>query len=169
MIQHDASKLLRETLDWQQAFDSLDAVNASVSLVMTGGGTGAVTRCFARPGASKHFIEAVVPYSRRAVTDYLGTKIATRSVSRETVVKLANKAMERARELADEPTHNPVGIALTAALPTQPPRDHQEEIYVALESERRSTMLWVSLSGGHFDRDMAEKIAEAMIWHAIVD
>ena len=167
MIQQDARQLLQNGQDWIPVLDRLGDLNARISLVVTGGGSGAIARCFRRAGASKHFVEAIVPYSRRSASEFLGCKLDSPSVSEETAIALAAMANQRARRLADDALGVPVGIALTAALPTEPPRDHQAAIYVALISDQKSETWSVMLGAGEFDRLTAEQVADAMILRAL--
>ena len=167
MIQQDARELFENGQDWGVALKRLGELNVRISLVATGGGSGAIAKCLCRAGASKYFVEATVPYSRRSAREFLGRKLDSPSVSEETAIALATMANQRASWLADDQKGVPVGIALTAALPTDPPRDHQLAIYVALVSERKSQTWQVLLATGDFDRRNAEQIADAMILKAL--
>ena len=169
MIQKDASQLLHCELDWQSVFDRLEGADARISLVVTGGGTRAIAKCLGRAGASRLFVEAVVPYSRSAVTEFLGHELESPSVCEATAVALAKTAASRVKRLADDHSGVAIGIALTAALPTEPPRDHQDAIYVAMESELGSKTWFVELPKDQYDRTTAEQIAEAMVWRAMLD
>ena len=167
MIQQDARELLENGQDWGFALKRLGDLNVRISLVATGGGSGAIAKCFCRAGASKYFVEATVPYSRRSAREFMGRKLDSPSVSEETAIALAAMANQRAGRLADDQKGVPVGIALTAALPTDPPRDHPLAIYVALVSEQKSQTWQVLLATGDFDRRNAEQIADAMILKAL--
>ncbi|MDG2221037.1 MAG: CinA family protein [Rubripirellula sp.] len=167
MIQQDARQLLENGQDWVPALKRLGDLNVRISLVATGGGSGAIAKCFCRAGASKCFVEATVPYSRGAARNFLGRTLDSPSVSEETAIELAAMAHQRAGQLADDQSGVPVGIALTAALPTDPPRDHRSAIYVALVSERKSETWQISLATNDFDRRTAEQVADAMILQAL--
>ena len=73
------------------------------------------------------FVEAVIPYSHAALTDYLGCPPSDSSASGPVAKQLASVALERAGRLRDEHADSiqPVGIALVAALPTTPRRRGQ--------------------------------------------
>lgn len=168
MIELDPKQMLQSDCDWQVALNRLHLINARICLVVTGGGSGAIGKCFGRPGASKHLIEAVVPYSRLSAIDYLGRDPEIPSVCETMAAEFAVVAKRRAERLADDGVGVPLGIALTAALPTKPPRNQQEAIFVA-RCLKDETQLWsAKLPQGHFDRAAGEQIAEAMIWEALV-
>ena len=64
-------------------------------LVVTGGGTQAIADLLAVPGASRTVLEAVVPYSEAALTEFLGAS-PRQAVSVETAAALARAAYKRA-------------------------------------------------------------------------
>ncbi len=167
MIHLDAHQLLDAGRDWNDLFDHLASVRARISLVVTGGGSGSIAQCLRRPGASQFFVEAIVPYSRRAARAFLQGELPTPNVCEKTAIELAREAYRRAGRLADDDRGSPAGIALTAALPTKPPRDHVEAIFVGLVTESKTETWCVPLPPGRFDRQTAEDIADAMILVAL--
>lgn len=168
MIQLDADDLLESRRDWQTLLDGLSNTDARICLVVTGGGTGAIGRCFGRSGASQNFVEAAVPYSRQSLDDFLGHRLDSPSVCELTVAEMAGRAMERARRLTDH-SGDAMGIALTASLPTHPPRDHEHAIFAAFQTESLQRSWCVKLMGDRWDRVTAEQIAEATVYNALLD
>lgn len=148
-----------------------------ISLVVTGGGSGALKHCFRRAGASRVFIEAVIPYSHAALTDYLGRPPSDSSASGPVAKQLARVALERSRRLQDEhvDSFQPVGVALVAALPTTPRRRGRDRIHVALLTQdsfppqellrpQERGVLWsLELTKDAYSREQAESIADEMI------
>ena len=65
-------------------------------MVLTGGGSGVISRCLRRPGASLNFVEAVMPYSRQATQQYLGVEPSEGYASAQTAKALAQTAQRRA-------------------------------------------------------------------------
>lgn len=162
--------------NWNQLFETLRDSRLRIALVVTGGGSGAVRHCFRREGASRNFIEGVIPYSHAALSDYLGGPPADSSASASVVKQLASVALERAARLSDEtaePPGQPAGIALVAALPTTPRRRGSDRIHVAMltqESTQSQTLgtIWsLKLAKDAFSREQAESIADEMIRLAI--
>lgn len=157
--------------DWDRVLQNLTQSGSfQISLVATGGGSGALARCFRRAGASRAFVEAAIPYSRPAVAAYLASTPMGSDASIERVEQLAHKAQSRAESFAQlEPPHETVGIALVAALPTSIPRRGQDRIHVALRSPSRKILWSRELMKGAYDRESAETIADAMLFLALFE
>jgi hypothetical protein len=155
--------------DWAGLFGALSRSGRRIALVVTGGGSGAVARCFGRPGASLNFVEAVIPYSHAALIEYLGGPPLESSVSRCVAAELAAVARRRAARLGDDSTvpEAAAGIALTAALPTTPPRRGRDRIHLALDSQACCETWSLELAEGVHTRASAEAIAEEMVFLAI--
>ena len=131
----------------------LTDTRTQVALVLTGGGTRIIGQCFARPGASACWIEAVVPYSRAALAAYLerylestemvsksppevsrgnrrdssGESFPRRAVCAETARLMASTAHARCVALSDvgDARHS-LGVAVTCRLPTWNRNDRHE-------------------------------------------
>ena len=73
--------------DLQATIEAIHAAPHGVVLICTGGGSAAVEWLLAVPGASATVLEALVPYSREALTALLGAEPA-QSTSSETAVSL---------------------------------------------------------------------------------
>ena len=133
-----------------------------IAMVFTGGGTGMIGHCFARPGASKNFLEGTVPYARDSVADYLGTNQEVSAASAAAAEQLAARAFERASRFAGHETQ-PVGLALVAALPTAPPRRGQDRVHVTLHTEKVCRTWSIELPAGQHTRESAESVAEELV------
>lgn len=138
-----------------------------IAMVITGGGTGAIATCLRRSGASKNFIEAVVPYSQAALVDYLGGSPRAGHADLLTAVQLASVAVRRADDLRSNTSGQAAGIALVAALPTEPPRDHVDRIHVAMETANGTETWSRELTDRVYTREEAEAIADDMVFAAI--
>lgn len=138
-----------------------------IAMVVTGGGTGAIAKCLRRSGASINFIEAFVPYSHASVIDYLGEPLRAGHADLSTAMQLASVAMRRAGELGSGKAGDAVGIALVAALPTEPPRDHVDRIHVAIETANDAKTWSRELTDRAYIREEAEAIADALVFAAI--
>lgn len=158
--------------DWQSLLTALADTNASISMVVTGGGSGAITHCFRRAGASHNFVDAAIPYSRAAVVEYLGCSPDGPSASVVVARQLASAALRRSIKLDDESESDerePAGIALVAALPTTPPRPAQNQIHVVLQSQQPGVAWSVMLANESCSREQAETIAEEMVFAALAE
>lgn len=157
-------------------FKSLSDSRIQISLVVSGGGSGALQHCFRREGASRLFVEGVIPYSHAAMVDYLGCAPSDASASASVAKQLASVALQRAGRLHEpqaESHKQPVGIALVAALPTTPRRRGRDRIHVARltqdspQSPKRGMLLSIELTKDAYSREQAESIADEMIRMAI--
>ena len=163
-----ATRLKRPDLDWDELFQTLTQSPLQISLVVSGGGSGAVARCFRRPGASQGFVEAVIPYSRTALASYLAVEPRGTAASPQRARQLPETALARALALADrDPPYATAGISLVAALPTTVKRRGSDRIHVALHTQS-SRVLWsLELPKDAVDRETAESIADEMIFIAL--
>ena len=161
-----ASDLASE-LDWARLFDRLAEQTIQIALVCTGGGSGAIARCFRRSGASKNFVEAVMPYSRAASDEYLGREFNGSKASKEFADQLAEVSYQRSGRLSECEPSDAVGIALVAALPTSETTDAIEQIHVALHRQEGQRCWSEVLEKGTHSRESAETIADQMVFRAI--
>jgi hypothetical protein len=158
--------------NWHSLLTALASSDSRISLVVTGGGSGAVSHCLRRAGASRNFVDAVVPYSRAAVAEYLGCPPAGSSASSAVAKQLASVALRHATSLDDSSgseVHAPAGIALVAALPTTPPRQVPNRIHVVLREPKRGVLWSLELTKQSRTREEAETIAEEMVYRALAE
>jgi hypothetical protein len=162
--------------EWDDVLEALSATNISIAMVVTGGGTGVIPRCFRRVGASLNFVDANVPYSRIATEQYLGFKPVDPFASVSTACALAKAAHARAQIQAETRTHG-LGLSMTASLPSHPivhgncnnsrspdvstsvPRC---QIHVASHDTINCRNWSLHFSAGQCKRNTAEAIAEQM-------
>src|SRR4051794_29802991 len=104
-------------------------------LALTGGGTGAAAQLLNVPGGSRPLLEAVVPYSEQALSEFLGPP-PRQSFSRATGMALARRALERARRLA--PGEPVAGVGCTASLATDRPKKGEHRFHLAVLSSPSS-------------------------------
>ncbi|MGB1706702.1 MAG: hypothetical protein ACPHF4_02635 [Rubripirellula sp.] len=156
---------------WVSILEKLCGSRIQISMVLTGGGTGAISHCLRRSGASLNFLEAVVPYSRTATQEYLGFKPREGYASPRTAKALAQTAHRRAASLSEKP-HLVFGIALTAALPTnasnpEPSSSQDCQIHVASKSPHTCRGWSLYFAGHPSEREVSEAIADQMFLIAI--
>ena len=156
-----------KTLGWDSTLDRLHASDVRIAVVVSGGGSGAIARCFRRAGASRTFVEAAVPYSHAAMQDYLGHKPTGPSASVETARQLSEVAWDRCQRLSDVDDFRAAGIALVAALPTSMHRKGHDRIHVAVRCDGKTQTWSENLAGGEFTRESAESLADEMFLTAL--
>jgi nicotinamide mononucleotide (NMN) deamidase PncC len=158
---------------WDCLLEQLSISKIQIAMVVTGGGTGVISRCLRRSGASLNFVEAVVPYSRLATQRYLGLEPTEGYASQHTANALAQVAHSRATSLTEK-DQRCFGIALTATLPTKSDgydADSTQNCCVHVASQNAQICRGWSLyfTGEQSDRDVAESIAEQMFLIALQD
>ncbi|MDE2989550.1 MAG: hypothetical protein OXU21_00605 [Chloroflexota bacterium] len=152
----------------ETAVAAIRSSRAMVALAIAGGGSGVIPRLLTRPGASRTVLEAQVPYGRRALTELLGAKPASRC-SPEAARELAQAVYRRALRLRETP-HTPVlGLGATAALVTDRERQGAHRIHVAVVDGFRSWEASAHLRKGARTRAEEEAIAERIILGALAE
>ena len=154
---------------WSKLLAGLHDSEFQIALVAAGGGSGAFRQCFARSGASRTFLEAVIPYARASMAEYLEVSAVESCASLPTVRLLATAAFQRAqRFLATAGVGAcPVGVSLTAALPTEPPRPDEHRIFVALQRPDDRREWSVRLPPNGVSRAHAETISDELLFAAL--
>ena len=129
--------------------ESIQSSGYRACLVVAGGGTGAVHALLSHPGASRFVLEAQVPYSPRALFDYLGEEVG-QACSREAAETMAGRAFERAMvfSLAETMAHPILGIACTAALQTTRERRGADRAHVCIKARKHRLERKIELEHG---------------------
>src|SRR5947208_14217928 len=96
----------------QRIIEGIHASGRRCVLAITGGGSGAIAALLRVPGGSRVLHEAIVPYERGALVEFLGRE-PEQACSAETAVAVARRALARGRRRCDEP--RPVGGGGTAS------------------------------------------------------
>jgi hypothetical protein len=152
---------------WDSLIERIHATPQQGVFVATGGGASAIADLLAVPGGSRTLLEAVVPYSEAALTDWLGKKPEHFCVE-ETALAMVAVAYERACALAPadgEPGSDKIGVACTASLVSDRPKKGEHRCYVATQT-RIATASWsLVLEKGVRDRPGEE----ALVGHLILD
>ena len=158
-----------DAAQWSELLTTLHDSPVTIALVAAGGGSGAIHQCFQHAGASRTFVEAVIPYSRAAMVEYLGGPPIDASASLPTARQLAARARQRAERLCDEDDQRRrwVGVALVAALPTDTPRRGGDRIHVAWASIDGGRQWSLTLAKDSCTRAEAETISDEMMFLAL--
>ena len=124
-------------------------------ITIAGAGSQALTWILTEPGASKTILEINVPYSTKSLNDYLGEP-QNKMVSEKVAIKLANRSLLRAQQIAE---NQPViGIGVTATIKTDSPKRGKHRCFVAASTDK-STKVWdLTLLKGIRDRVNEDKI-----------
>ena len=129
--------------------------------MVTGGGTQAIADLLAVPGASRTVLEAVVPYSETALTEFLGAS-PRQAVSVETAAALAQAAYKRAAVL--HATEGPlVGVSCTATLATDRLKKGAHRAHIGLSTAAGTRVYSCTLTKGARDRQGEERVVSALL------
>jgi len=138
-------------------------------MAVSGGGSGAISKLLAEPGASGSIIEALVPYSSAAMEHFLGL-VPEQACSERNARAMAMAAYLRAAELGAASSDKAIaGLACTAALATNRPRRGLHQIHVALQTEKMTRSLSLNLQKGTRTREQEEALASDLIIQAMAE
>jgi hypothetical protein len=137
-------------------------------LVVTGGGAQAVADLLAVPGASKTVLEALVPYSDRSLTEFLG-ETPTRAVSVETAAAMARAAYRRATLLRANDTIPVVGLSCTATLATDRPKKGDHRAHVGVCSSIVTCVYTLTLVKGARNRAGEERVVSNLLLNVLAE
>ena len=104
-----------------------------VCAVVTGGGVLALAWLFGEPGASRTFLDAQIPYSMRALDEYVGVD-AEQHVSPTEADRMAATALMRGHRLA-ESMEGIAGVSCTATIATDRPKKGEHRCAAAWARE----------------------------------
>ncbi|MBM4258884.1 MAG: hypothetical protein FJ147_23645 [Deltaproteobacteria bacterium] len=135
-------------------------------LVVTGGGSQAIADLLAVPGASRTVLEALVPYSDKSMSEFLGAS-PSQSVSRETAAALAQRAYQRACSLGESETVPVVGLSCTATLVTDRPKKGEHRAHVGLCTNEGTRVFSLTLQKGARDRIGEERMVSDLLLQAL--
>lgn len=154
-------------IEIHDAIRRIHASSAKIVLVAAGGGMRSMTWLMATSGASRTILEALIPYSDRALTDFLGER-PRRAVTAETAESMASRAFERAVSLSDSQA-TLIGVACTAAIATDRPRRGKHRVHVSCKTQESLVTYSLELVKGRRDRSDEDTAASLLVLRAIVD
>jgi nicotinamide mononucleotide (NMN) deamidase PncC len=136
-------------------------------LSLSGGGTRAVSALTEIPGASRTLLEAVVPYSRRSLVQWLGG-YPDQYCSAETARRMAMAGFLRSLDL-DESDSPLAGVACTASLATDRPKRGRHRAHVAIQTTSFTAVRSLVLCKGRRTRSEEEEIVSRMVLNAVAE
>ncbi len=148
---------------WTELIANIHASGRRLVVAVTGGGTKAISQLLDVAGASRSVLEATVPYSASSMKHWLGG-LPEQACSESTARLMAMAAWMRAQRLAsDAPSAMLVGIGATASLATDRPKQGEHRIHVAVQTEKLTRSLSLTLSKGKRGRKKEQWLASKMI------
>lgn len=135
--------------------------DVKVVLAISGSGTKALSWLMEIPGASNTVLDAVVPYSGIAMSEFLG-KVADNAVSEDTAISMARAAYFRAAHQKSV-AQKVVGVSCTAALTTNRERRGKNQAYIGFYGEDFVKVYHLEITKGKFDRAQEEIIVSEFL------
>ena len=136
-------------------------------VVVTGGGSLAISDLLTVPGASAFLLEAVVPYASTALAQWLGRSPES-FCARETVLAMATVAFRRGRQLGGE-SSKLIGVGCTASLVSDRPKLGEHRVWIALQTAQRTDVVEYQLKKGLRDRSQEERLVGDLLLDQIVE
>jgi nicotinamide mononucleotide (NMN) deamidase PncC len=146
--------------------ERIHAAGTKIVLVITGGGSGAISALLEVPGASKSVLEAIVPYAATALTDWLGAT-PEHFCSSATARAMAMASFQRAQEL--EPTTPLAGIGCTASLVSDRPKRGPHRIHVGIQTAASTAAYSLELTKDVRTRHDEEQMATRLTLNAVAE
>lgn len=134
-------------------------------LALAGAGASAVATLLGTPGASATILDVHIPYAPAALSEFVGFT-PERFASEETARRLAMAAFVRARKLDAEARF---GVGCAATLATRRVKRGDHRIHVALQTDRLSETLSITLRKGTRERAGEEAMAAQLVLMAVAE
>ena len=144
----------------------LNRFGAQVVVVVSGGGTQVIPQLLAEGGASNVMLEALVPYAKSAVAEFLGGN-PDAYCSDRTTRQLAVAGWQRSVKLSSQGRNN-VGIAATASLRSGKPKMGQHRVHVATHRVQETVTATLQLKKNARSRLEEERVAALLCLDVLV-
>lgn len=133
--------------------------------VCAGGGSRLISDILCTPGASRTVLEAVVPYSSRALTEFLHSE-PEQCCSEPTARRMAVAAWQRAGKYAENvDSADLFGFSCTASLAAEKPHRGRHRLFLAFHSLAKTLSLSLFLENGARARREEETLAaDISLW-----
>ena len=138
-----------------------------VCAVVTGGGVLSLAWLFGEPGASRTFLDAQVPYSMRALDEYVGVD-AEQHVSPLEADRMAAAALTRGRHLAGAGGHV-AGVSCTATIATDRQKKGEHRCATAFRREDGGAVYSLTLKKGARDRAGEEEVVSRLFLNTLAE
>lgn len=160
--------------EWRRLIEAIHSLPVKCVVVVTGGGSSAISDLLTVPGGSRTILEAIVPYTSAALTEWLG-RTPEQFCSAETARAMATIACERAQRLSATDESNSrgedglrfLGVGCTSSLVSDRPKKGPHRIHVAVETDEATHGVELVLEKGARDRSGEEQLAGQLLLMAL--
>jgi hypothetical protein len=158
-----------------QTIAAIHAAPTRIVLVITGGGSGALSKLLEVPGASRTVVAGLVPYANAALIEFLGHE-PEKFCDESTALTMAVTAYQRAVALVaaedNDDLETPadlLGIAATASLVSDRPKRGDHRALVAIQSSTATQLARLDLEKDARDRPGEEGLVASLIIDRLAD
>lgn len=144
--------------------ESIHASEFEFVFAITGGGASALGELLTTPGGSRTVLDAQIPYSPQALTQWLAAE-PEQACSERTARAMAMAAFARARDLSKTKTRL-AGVGVTASLATNRLKQGPHRIHVAWQTSSTTSALTLLLNKGQRTRAEEEDLAAQLVLFA---
>lgn len=159
---------MNAALTTQDLVRQIHASGRRVVLAITGGGSEVIGELLRVPGASRTVLEAIVPYSAKSLSQFLGAT-PEHFCSPRTARAMAMAAYWRAIELAEGESELPsdpdalLGVGCTASLASDRPKHGPHRLHVAVQAAGFTATASLELVKDARSRAAEEEVAACLI------
>jgi len=153
------------TLPVDQLAHLIHAAPTQFAFALSGGGSRAISQLLEVPGASRSVLEVVIPYSAESMISYLGGR-PDQFCSARTARAMSMAAFRRAWHYSRS-SPSLAGLACTASLATDRPKQGPHRAHIALQTESVTAFWSVELLKGHRDRAGEEAVVDQLVLNAV--
>ncbi|MDD5318681.1 MAG: CinA family protein [Candidatus Pacebacteria bacterium] len=162
----------------EEKITALHTHKTKICLVCTGAGAGCQKLIAQVPGASGTLLECFFPYSKEALTDFLGDE-PKKFASEETVLAMAAKAWRRGVEIVVRQggdVRDVMGVAVTGVIATNRPLRGEHRVFIAVRTAKEFFVVHfvfpkgsdgLSLLGRIHEGEISDMLTLNMIFHLI--
>ncbi len=122
---------------------------------------------FGEQGASRTFLDAQIPYSMRALDEYVGVD-AEQHVSPIEADRMATRALTRGHHLA-ESVEGVAGVSCTATIATDRPKKGEHRCAAAWEREDNRAVYSLTLEKGARNRAGEEEVVSRLLLNTLAE
>ena len=143
------------------------AAPTRVCAVVTGGGVLSLAWLFGEPGASRTFLDAQIPYSMRALDEYVDVD-AEQHVSPLEADRMATTALMRGQHLAQS-MEGVAGVSCTATIATDRPKKGEHRCATAWARGGDRAVYSLTLEKGARDRAGEEEVVSRLFLNTMAE
>jgi nicotinic acid mononucleotide adenylyltransferase/nicotinamide mononucleotide (NMN) deamidase PncC len=152
---------------------AIHAAPLELVLAVTGGGSRAISALLEVPGGSRTVLEAVVPYSAAALSEWLGARpehFCDDRTARAMAMAAYQRVLRFAQAVHSSSTSRPLaGVACTASLASDRPKRGAHRLHAALQTEALTIVQSLELTKGARSRLEEEQLAAAVVLNLIAE